>query len=281
MTARTDRHRSAPSPTNGVELHVVEAGDGLPRRARPRLPRAVVLVAPPAPRARRRRLPRHRPRPARLRPLDPARGRSTTTTSSTSPTTSSGCSTTLGDEQAVFVGHDWGSMVVWQMALLHPERVAGVVRHERAVPPPRPDAAGAADAAGLRRQLLLHPLLPGARRGRRRARAPTPPRTMRRMLAGLTVPERRARRTWPALAAARRPRASSTACPSPTACPTGSARTSSTTTSPSSPAPASPAASTGTATSTATGSSPPQLDGRQGHRAVAVHRRRRRPRRRR
>ena len=27
----------------------------------------------------------------------------------------------------MFVGHDWGSMVVWQMALLHPDRVAGVV----------------------------------------------------------------------------------------------------------------------------------------------------------
>lgn len=33
----------------------------------------------------------------------------------------------LGHEKAVFVGHDWGSMVVWQMALLHPERTAGVV----------------------------------------------------------------------------------------------------------------------------------------------------------
>jgi pimeloyl-ACP methyl ester carboxylesterase len=30
-------------------------------------------------------------------------------------------------EQAVFVGHDWGSMVVWQQSLLHPERVAAVV----------------------------------------------------------------------------------------------------------------------------------------------------------
>ena len=30
-------------------------------------------------------------------------------------------------EKAVFVGHDWGSMVVWQMSVLHPERVAGVV----------------------------------------------------------------------------------------------------------------------------------------------------------
>ena len=33
----------------------------------------------------------------------------------------------IGAEQAVFVGHDWGSMVVAQMALLHPERVRGVV----------------------------------------------------------------------------------------------------------------------------------------------------------
>jgi pimeloyl-ACP methyl ester carboxylesterase len=33
----------------------------------------------------------------------------------------------LGEEKATFVGHDWGSMVVWPLALLHPERVAGVV----------------------------------------------------------------------------------------------------------------------------------------------------------
>src|SRR5262245_14780552 len=32
-----------------------------------------------------------------------------------------------GQEQAVFVGHDWGAMVVWQLAMLAPERVAGVV----------------------------------------------------------------------------------------------------------------------------------------------------------
>jgi pimeloyl-ACP methyl ester carboxylesterase len=32
----------------------------------------------------------------------------------------------LGEEKAVFVGHDWGAIVVWQLALLHPERVAGV-----------------------------------------------------------------------------------------------------------------------------------------------------------
>lgn len=33
----------------------------------------------------------------------------------------------FGYERAVFVGHDWGAIVVWGLALLHPERVAGVV----------------------------------------------------------------------------------------------------------------------------------------------------------
>jgi pimeloyl-ACP methyl ester carboxylesterase len=33
----------------------------------------------------------------------------------------------LGIEKAVFVGHDWGGLVVWPLAVLHPERVAGVV----------------------------------------------------------------------------------------------------------------------------------------------------------
>jgi pimeloyl-ACP methyl ester carboxylesterase len=33
----------------------------------------------------------------------------------------------FGLEKAVFVGHDWGSPVVWNMPLLYPDRVAGVV----------------------------------------------------------------------------------------------------------------------------------------------------------
>lgn len=33
----------------------------------------------------------------------------------------------LGYDEAVFVGHDWGGSVVWSMATLHPDRVAGVV----------------------------------------------------------------------------------------------------------------------------------------------------------
>lgn len=30
-------------------------------------------------------------------------------------------------DKAVFAGHDWGGMVTWQMALRHPDRVAGVI----------------------------------------------------------------------------------------------------------------------------------------------------------
>ncbi|MDE2487635.1 MAG: alpha/beta hydrolase [Alphaproteobacteria bacterium] len=33
----------------------------------------------------------------------------------------------LGAEKAVFAGHDWGGIVVWQMPLLHRDRTAGVI----------------------------------------------------------------------------------------------------------------------------------------------------------
>jgi pimeloyl-ACP methyl ester carboxylesterase len=33
----------------------------------------------------------------------------------------------LGLEKAVFIGHDWGAQVVWNMPLYYPDRVAGVV----------------------------------------------------------------------------------------------------------------------------------------------------------
>ncbi len=33
----------------------------------------------------------------------------------------------FGYEQALFVGHDWGAIVVWNMAMMHPNRVSGVV----------------------------------------------------------------------------------------------------------------------------------------------------------
>ena len=33
----------------------------------------------------------------------------------------------LGLKKAVFCGHDWGGLIVWQMPLYHPDRVAGVI----------------------------------------------------------------------------------------------------------------------------------------------------------
>ena len=32
----------------------------------------------------------------------------------------------LGEERAIFVGHDWGASLVWHLALVHPERVRAV-----------------------------------------------------------------------------------------------------------------------------------------------------------
>lgn len=33
----------------------------------------------------------------------------------------------LGAEKAIFVGHDWGGLIAWQLPLLHPDRCAGVI----------------------------------------------------------------------------------------------------------------------------------------------------------
>ena len=44
-----------------------------------------------------------------------------------SPPTSSDCSTTSAPRTALFVGHDWGSLVVWDLSRLHPDRVRGLV----------------------------------------------------------------------------------------------------------------------------------------------------------
>jgi len=33
----------------------------------------------------------------------------------------------LGAEKGVFCGHDWGGIVVWQLPLMHPDRVAGII----------------------------------------------------------------------------------------------------------------------------------------------------------
>ncbi|MCF3124477.1 alpha/beta hydrolase [Streptomyces arenae] len=44
----------------------------------------------------------------------------------------------VGADDAVFVGHDWGSAVVWQMALAHPERVRAVAGMSVPVTPRAP-----------------------------------------------------------------------------------------------------------------------------------------------
>ena len=33
----------------------------------------------------------------------------------------------LGLKKAIFCGHDWGGLVVWQMPIIHPDRVAGII----------------------------------------------------------------------------------------------------------------------------------------------------------
>ncbi|MDQ1396214.1 MAG: hypothetical protein QOG64_1473 [Acidimicrobiaceae bacterium] len=94
----------------------------------------------------------------------------------------------MGEERAIFVGHDWGSMVVWQLALLAPERVAGVVGMSVPFLP-----RGPVPPTQLMQQLfgdsffyILYFQEPGVADADL-ARDPTT--TMRRMLAGLTVVE--------------------------------------------------------------------------------------------
>ena len=94
----------------------------------------------------------------------------------------------VGEEQAVFIGHDWGSMVVWQQSLLAPERVAGVVGMSVPFLPRAPMAP-----IPLLRQVLgdnffyiLYFQEPGVADAELGADAA---RTMRRMLAGVILPE--------------------------------------------------------------------------------------------
>jgi pimeloyl-ACP methyl ester carboxylesterase len=93
----------------------------------------------------------------------------------------------IGAEQAVFVGHDWGSMVVGQMAMLHPERVAGVVA--MSVPllprPPLPPVQVMRQIFADSFFYIVYFQEPGVADADLGA---DPAETMTRMLAGLTVP---------------------------------------------------------------------------------------------
>jgi epoxide hydrolase A/B len=94
----------------------------------------------------------------------------------------------IGEDRAVFVGHDWGSMVVWQLALLAPERVAGVVGMSvpfipRGPMPPIPVMRQLFTDTFFYILYFQEPGVADADLGR------DPATTMRRMLAGVRVAE--------------------------------------------------------------------------------------------
>lgn len=69
----------------------------------------------------------------------------------------------LGEEKAVLVGHDWGAIVAWHTALLHPHRFAGLVA--MSVPyrgrPTRPDDETWKEKFGDRFFYVLYHQTPG------------------------------------------------------------------------------------------------------------------------
>jgi pimeloyl-ACP methyl ester carboxylesterase len=112
--------------TNGVELHVLEAGEGIPvvlshgfpelayswRHQLPVLADAGCRVIAPDQRGYGQSS-----RPDKIEDYDIEHLTGDLV----------GLLDELGEERAIFVGHDWGSMVVSNMALLAPERVAAIV----------------------------------------------------------------------------------------------------------------------------------------------------------
>ena len=119
---------SATIDVNGVDARVLEAGDPADPTVvlEPRLPGAGVLVAAPDAAARRAGYhviaPDQRGYGHSRRPT-----RSTRTASVNLTDDLLACSTTTARTTRVFVGHDWGALIVWDLARLHPERVRAVV----------------------------------------------------------------------------------------------------------------------------------------------------------
>ncbi len=181
----TQRERSV--ATNGIELHVVEAGDGPPvilahgfpelsyswRHQLPALADAGFHVLAPDMRGYG-----GSSRPAAIEDYDIEHLAGDLI----------GLLDDLGEQQAVFVGHDWGSMVVGSLARLHPERVAGVVAMSVPFIPRGPMAPVQLMrmAMGDSFFYMLYFQEPGVADADLGA---DPATTMRRMLAGLTVPE--------------------------------------------------------------------------------------------
>ena len=207
--------------TPGAELHVVDAGERSAGRARPRVPRAVATRG--ATRCRALADAGYRV----LAPDQRGYGRSSPTRSAVEDYDILALTGDLlallddvGEEQAVFVGHDWGAMVVWQLALLAPGAGGRRGGDERPVHAPRADAADRSSCArccGDSCFYILYFQEPGVADADLGARSRRP--TMRRLLAAPPSPRRAPSSTR--RSGDRRPRASSTASRSPTACPTG------------------------------------------------------------
>ena len=182
----TDTTRTRTVSTNGVDLHVVEAGEGFPvvfahgfpelsyswRHQLPALADAGYRAVAPDQRGYGRST---RPEPVEdydiVHLTDDLLG----------------VLDDLGEEKAVFVGHDWGSMLVWQMSLLHPDRVAGVVGMSVPFLPrgPMPPVQLMRQVFGDSFFYILYFQEPGVADADLGRDAAT---TMRRMLAGLTIP---------------------------------------------------------------------------------------------
>jgi pimeloyl-ACP methyl ester carboxylesterase len=171
--------------TNGIELHVTEAGTdgpvvvlahGFPelgyswRHQLPALAAAGYRVVAPDQRGYGRSA---RPEPIEAYDIHHLTGDLV------------GLLDDLGEERAVVVGHDWGSMVASHLALLHPDRVRGLVN--MSVPHvPRSEVAPTTlfrNLVGDGFFYMLYFQEPGVADADLGADAG---RTMRRMLAGLT-----------------------------------------------------------------------------------------------
>jgi pimeloyl-ACP methyl ester carboxylesterase len=94
----------------------------------------------------------------------------------------------LGEEHAIFVGHDWGSMVVSNLVMLAPERVRGIVNMSVSFLPraPMPPVQMMRNAFGDSFFYIVYFQDPGVADA---DLAADPARTMRRLLANLAVAE--------------------------------------------------------------------------------------------
>ena len=134
--------------------------------------------------AGRRRLARHRPGPAGYGASSaPVGGRGVRHRVAELPTVRR-CVDETGQDQAVFVGHDWGALIVWDLVPPAPRAGPGGRGRQRAVH----RLARAADRAvppALGDRFFYILVLPGGRAGRARAGGRRPPHDARRPVVGL------------------------------------------------------------------------------------------------